>query len=439
MRKLFGTDGIRGIANESLTVVTAYNVGNALSSIKNKPLVVIGKDTRVSGDVLSCGLIAGVLSGGGNAIYLGTLPTPAIAFETKRNNADFGVVISASHNPAEYNGIKLFGGDGYKLPDEIEEEIESKMGLYLVANSVDSGRVVYRQNTTEEYEKYLAGSIKNNLNGLKIVFDGSNGAGFSIGPKVFKELGAIVVAKHCDENAIINDKCGCLFPEVLSNAVKENEADVGFAIDGDGDRLIACDNEGNIVDGDVILYIISTFLKEKNQLKNNIAVGTLHTNMGVEKALLAEGINFLRSDIGDRYVIELMKKKGSVVGGEQSGHIIIGDRSTTGDGILTALVLCDIVKETGKSLKELSKVVKFPQVNVNIKVEDKKLVMQSEELKNIISKIEKEVKKDGRILVRASGTEPKVRVMVEHFNKEEATRIANELSNKVNEISNMEK
>lgn len=439
MRNYFGTDGIRGIVNKELDCTLAFKCGNALTCLKNGLKVVIGKDGRKSCDMLFCAFSAGVMSGGGTVYDLGIIPTAGVAYSTKNLGADFGVVISASHNPKEYNGIKIFGSDGYKLSDEKEIEIESKIGVENFVENDQIGKLIDKKDALIDYKNSIISNAYDTFNGIKIVLDLSNGASSVIAPEIFNELGAqTVVLNNDNKSGNINNNCGCLYPEVIKKAVKEYNADLAVAFDGDSDRLIVCDEKGSLVNGDMIVYILSKYFKEKGLLNKNLAIGTLHTNMGVEKAIKSLGIDFMRSDIGDRYVIELMKKTGAILGGEQSGHIIIGNKSTTGDGILTAVILCCIMKEKKQSLYNLSNVLKFPQENINVLVTDKAKVLQNEQLKELIKKIEKEIDGKGRILVRASGTEPKIRIMAECESETLTKKVAEELANFVNEIANID-
>lgn len=434
MRRFFGTDGIRGVANQDLTSDIAFKCGNALTTLTKYPTVVVGRDTRQSGDMLALSLASGVIAGGGNVLDIGIMPTAAIAYLTKYFGASYGVVISASHNPPEYNGIKVFGADGYKLLEEQEEEIEECFNEGNFIKHPNLGRYKKIEYGADIYVDYLRKTCPEGLNGLKVVLDCSNGASYEVAPQVFKLLGAEVKAYNCENTGVrINVDCGSLHPDTLAKKVVEKGADIGFAFDGDSDRLIAIDELGNKIDGDQLIYMMSCQLKENGKLKGNMAVGTHHTNMGIQKAFENKGIKLLRSDIGDKYVMELMLKKGAVIGGEQSGHIIMSEYATTGDGILSAIQVARLLNG-GKKLSEALDVQLYPQVNINVTVKDKIRVMNNEELAEFIDICRDEIKDKGRILVRASGTEPRIRVMVECEDVDMAQRIANNIVIKVKEI-----
>ncbi|HEY8390059.1 MAG TPA: phosphoglucosamine mutase, partial [Clostridia bacterium] len=383
MSQYFGTDGIRGIANKDLTIELSAKVGNALTLLKENPLVVIGTDTRISKDMLKLAVISGILAGGGNVIDLGILTTPAISYITTLYKADFGVVISASHNPPEYNGIKIFDNKGAKL-GEIERD--------FIEDCINQNKTNYSQNigtanqdllSHERYINFLAESVDTDLKGLKIVLDCSNGASFEVAPKLFEKLGAEVFSYNCNHTGHdINVNCGSLHEEFLSKKTKEIKADIGFAFDGDADRVIASDSDGNIINGDSIIYILAKYLHSIGRLKGNIVVGTHHTNMGMEMYLKQSGIKLIRADIGDHFVACEMEKYDCVLGGEQSGHIILKDHAPTGDGILAALKLVSVLKKTQKSIKELNDFYVYPQVNINIEVSDKHKVLANEYLQS---------------------------------------------------------
>lgn len=428
MATYFGTDGIRGVVNVSLTSELAFKCGNALTQLKKNPKVVICKDTRISGDIILYSMATGIMSGGGNVINCGVLPTAGLAYLTGLYKADYGVVISASHNPYEYNGIKIFSSKGYKLSEDEEEKIEELFSGMNIKSGKNIGTLTYDLNAQKVYSDFLLATCKTDLKGLKIVLDCAYGAAYKVAPQVFKQLNCQVIEKHTDLNeGTINDNCGSLYPEGLCKEVLKNKADAGFAFDGDSDRVIACDENGNIVDGDSIIYVLANQMKKEGRLVKNTAVGTSHTNMGVEKSLNACGIKLLRADIGDKYVRELMEVKGCKLGGEQSGHIIIGDLSTTGDGILTALQVCSVLSGSGMKLSQLNGAEKYPQVNININIKDKFMVMNNEYLQNVIEKCKQTLQKNGRVLVRASGTEPKIRIMTECENIKTAEMIANKI------------
>ena len=439
MAVFFGTDGIRGIVNDSLTFDLAYKCGNAVGSCKTKPTILIGGDTRISGSFLTTAFSGGAMAAGANVIDIGVCPTPGIAYITRTIGADYGTVVSASHNPPEYNGIKIFEGTGVKLGDRKEEALERR---FINQVNVDGKEVgTYRQDfaLTKLYEDYLVSCCETRLDGLTILLDGSNGASHKIGPAVFRSLGAKVIATHCrNDGEHINDKCGSLYPEALSKAVKKYKADMGFAFDGDADRIIACDECGNQIDGDVIIFMLAKYLKGKGQLAKNTVVGTRHTNMGLEKDLNREGITLLRTDIGDKYVIAKIEEEELSLGGEKSGHIIFREYATTGDGVLTGVKIAEMVKTLGKKLSELSKVNLYPQCNIDCRVLDKVRIINSEKLNNEINRQEKILGDGSRIMVRVSGTEAKIRIMVEYNDKELATKSAKEIERVVYEIDKMD-
>ena len=414
----FGTDGLRGIVNEDLSFDLAYKCGNALSTLKRSPTVVIGRDTRVSGEYLTLAVAGGVAAGGGTAIDLGVIPTAGVAYLTKALGADYGVVISASHNPKEYNGVKIFDENGYKLGDKEEERVERCFIRNKINDFPEIGRFRSEPNYFKKYEDFLVSSSSQSLKGLTVVLDGANGAACRIAPAVFRKLGASVVASNCSDDGMkINENCGALYPETLVKRMKRYKADVGFAFDGDADRLMAVSADGQIIDGDMIVYMLAKHFKEKNRLNANTVVGTSHTNMAIEHALNRDGIDFIRTDIGDKYVLAKLVEKGLSLGGEQSGHIILKDLHSTGDGILTAIAVANMMVEKGKPLNELFDIELYPQVNVNVPVSDKLKVINSQLLSHEITRLQGLLGEKGRIMVRASGTEPKVRIMVESENK----------------------
>ena len=422
MRKYFGTDGIRGIAGESLTADLSFKVGKALGKLltekKEHPKVVIGRDTRISCDMIEQALTAGLTSTGVNVMTVGTIPTPAIAYLTKTIETDSGIMISASHNPYQDNGIKIFGPDGFKLTDEQELEIES-----LIDNSEQIknasfekiGKLYGGSELSQKYVQHIKQSISGDLSNIKIALDCANGATTGVAPYIFGDLEADIETIGCQPNGInINDNVGCTKIDTISAFVKENNVDVGFAFDGDGDRVLAVDANGNIVDGDKIMFILAKHLKEQGELKDNMVVSTVMSNIGFYKAIEENGLQSVKTAVGDRYVVEEMRNNNYSLGGEQSGHIILMNYATTGDGILTAVKLANIIKSTGKSLEELaSEVSIYPQKLVNIKVIDKKAAMEDSEILAECEKVEKELEGNGRILLRASGTENLIRVMVE--------------------------
>ena len=445
MRKYFGTDGVRGIANTELNCDLAYKLGRAggyvLTKGKDKVKVVVGKDTRVSGDMLESALIAGLMSVGCDIITVGVIPTPGVAYLTKHYNADCGVVISASHNPVEYNGIKFFNEHGYKLDDSIELEIESyiddieKVEVHPTGDKV--GKKIHEHDAVRDYVDYLKTIVNIDFNGLKVVLDCANGAAYKVAPMVFEELGADVVAiNNTPDGNNINDKCGSTHPEGLQEAVLKNKADLGLAYDGDADRLIAVNEKGQIVDGDHIMILSAIYLKKQNKLAKDTLVVTVMSNIGLVIAAKENNINLATTAVGDRYVLEEMKNSGYNLGGEQSGHMIFLDYNTTGDGTLSSLVLAQIVKEEGKALSELAAVMnQYPQVLVNarIKNENKNRYMEIPEIKDEIERIEKLMDGCGRVLIRPSGTEPLVRVMLEGKDEGQLKELATNLANLIQE------
>ena len=431
MGKYFGTDGVRGEANVELTPELAFKLGRfggyVLSQHETgRPKVFVARDTRISGEMLESALIAGLLSVGIHVYKLGVLATPAVAYLVKTEGASAGVMISASHNPALDNGIKFFGGDGFKLDDDKEAEIEALLDASedtLPRPSAEGlGTVVDYPEGLRKYEAYLV-STGTSLEGMKVILDTANGAASTSARQIFADLGAqLTVIGETPDGLNINFNVGSTHPETLQELVKESQSAVGLAFDGDSDRLIAVDENGEIVDGDKIMYIIGKYLLEKGQLAHNTIVTTVMSNLGFHKALDREGINKVVTAVGDRYVVEEMRKSGYNLGGEQSGHVILMDYNTTGDGQLSAVQLTKIMQETGKSLSQLaSEVTIYPQKLVNIRVENnmKEKAMEVPAIKEIIEKMEEEMAGNGRILVRPSGTEPLLRVMAEAPTTEE--------------------
>ena len=445
MRKYFGTDGVRGVANTELTCDLAYKLGRAggfvLAKGKEKVKVIVGKDTRVSGDMLEAALISGLMSVGCDIITVGVVPTPAVAYLTQKYGADCGVVISASHNPVEYNGIKFFNKDGYKLDDELELNIEQyidyidKVDYHPIGCKV--GKKIHKHDAQRDYIEYLKSIINVDFKGLKVVLDCANGAAYNVAPIVFDELGAsIITINSRPDGNNINDKCGSTHPQSLQKAVLAHKADLGLAYDGDADRLIAVDENGNIVDGDHIMVLSAIHLKNKNKLAQDTLVVTVMSNIGLTIAAKEHGINLATTAVGDRYVLEEMKKYGYNLGGEQSGHMIFLDYNTTGDGVLSSLVLAQIVLEEGQGLSKLASVMtKYPQVLVNarIKNENKNRYMEYPEIKSEIERIEKLLDGSGRVLIRPSGTEPLVRVMLEGKEEGQIRELATNLANLIQE------
>ena len=423
----FGTDGIRGVANIEITCPLAHSVGNALASCKKNCRVLIGMDTRVSGDMLLHAVATGVMQGGGDVLDVGVMPTAGIAYLTQYYKADYGVVISASHNPAEYNGIKVFDSNGYKLGDKRERELEQKMAHPYVVKAIATGKYMFMHDSAADYVKFLVSQIEG-MKGLRVLVDCSNGAAGRVAKSVFEQAGASVVVVNTSAAGIdINENVGALYASNLSQKVKEGGFDVGFAYDGDADRLIAIDEKGNVVDGDHLLYVLACDAKKKGTLDTGTVVGTHHTNMGVQDALEKHGIKLIREDIGDKYVLERMLKDGSPLGAEQSGHIILGKRTTTGDGILASLVVAQIIVDTGKTLSQLDDAKGYAQVNINVPVQDKLRIINSEEVSLEVGKVYEQLAGEGRVLLRASGTEPKIRIMVECKSESKAKTLAKRL------------
>lgn len=433
MGKLFGTDGVRGIANVDLTAELAYKLGRIGAHILTKgrtgSKIIVGMDTRKSKDMLGAALMAGICSVGVDVVNVGVVATPAVSYLTRFHKADAGVVISASHNPVDYNGIKFFNSQGYKLNDNIENEIEDyilndKDVEYRPAGS-NIGEIIIDEDAVEEYTDFLKSIIDVKFDGIKVAVDCANGASYKAAPRILTDLGAEIVVKHnTPDGTNINLNCGSTHPEVVSKMVVEEGCDIGLAFDGDADRLIAVDEKGNVVDGDYILAICSTALKEKGLLKNDTVVGTIMTNMGLDKFCESKGMNVVKTKVGDRYVLEEMVAGGYVLGGEQSGHIIFLDYNTTGDGLLTALQLLSVMKQKGKSLSELASVMKrYPQVLINAKVkkENKHTYLEDDMIREEINKIEEEFHGEGRVVIRPSGTEALVRVMIEGKEQEKIT------------------
>ena len=454
MGRLFGTDGARGVANTEITCELAMQIGRAAAMVltehtNERPKVLIGMDTRASSQMLESAIAAGLCSVGADVNLLGEIPTPAVAYLVRKYKYDAAIMISASHNPCEYNGIKIFQGNGYKLPDAIEEEIESiildKSQIPPVKVGGEVGRIKRSRTAAADYIKYLYGIAKDDLaeyglldfNGLKIAIDCSNGAASVTAPELFMKLcdNCFFMASH-PNGTNINNNCGSTHLEVLQDFVVRNGCDAGLAFDGDADRFLAVDENGDVVDGDKLISIFAKFMKEKGKLKNDTAVVTVMSNMGFFKFCEENGINCEKTKVGDRYVLENMLAGGHSIGGEQSGHLIFLDHATTGDGELSALKLLCIMKETGKKLSELaSQMTVFPQVLVNVRVSDfgKAKFPRDKEIKNAIEAAEKELGADGRVLVRVSGTEPLVRVMLEGKDEEKINVLAQELAEVIKE------
>jgi phosphoglucosamine mutase len=438
MGNLFGTDGVRGVANQELTPELVFKLGRAaayhLAQQSEQATVVIGKDTRVSGDMLEGALIAGICSVGVNVYRLGVLPTPGIAYLTRKLGATAGAVISASHNPVADNGIKFFDNRGYKLPDEIEEQIEKTVQQKAddlprpIGTAV--GKVMEVNDAVEQYVDFAVSTFAGSLKGLKIVLDCANGASSKVTPVVLRRLGAQVISLYNNPDGTnINLNCGSTHPESLQKAVVNYGADLGFAHDGDADRVLAVDEKGNLVDGDQIMVMCALKLKEQARLRNNTVVVTIMSNLGLHQALKKAGITVKQTKVGDRYVFEEMLKSGAVIGGEQSGHIIFLDNNTTGDGLITALQVLQTVVDSGKKLSELAGLMRrMPQTLVNVRVTNKKEAMEKQEFLSAIAEVEKELGEDGRVIVRPSGTEPLIRIMVEGPDQKALQEKANHLA-----------
>ena len=448
MGRLFGTDGARGVAVTELTCETAMNIGRAAAIVltrkaKHKAKIVIGKDTRISSDVLEAALMAGILSVGADAVSLGCVPTPAVAYLVRERNADAGVMISASHNSMEFNGIKLFAGTGYKLSDDIEDEIEAlvldtpeKLTAELTSGA-DVGRIIRDTSAADDYVRHVLSTVDNDLAGLRIAIDCANGSASATAEKLFSGRGAQVYLLSSSPNGInINDKCGSTNMDALMNFVKENRCHVGLAFDGDADRCLAVDENGVIVDGDKLIAIFASDMAERGVLNKNTAVVTVMTNIGFTQFAKERGINIITTKVGDRYILEEMIKDGYSIGGEQSGHIIFSGYATTGDGQLTAVQLLSIMRRKGKKLSELASVMEhFPQVMINVRIDPKwkEAWKNIDEIGDMISLYQKKLASTGRILVRESGTEPLIRVMIEGRRFEQINDMAVRIADKIRE------
>ncbi|MBN2539490.1 MAG: phosphoglucosamine mutase [Deltaproteobacteria bacterium] len=446
MGKLFGTDGIRGVANEyPMTSEIALRIGIATAHLFKRrghhPRIIIGKDTRISGYMIEYALVSGICSMGVDAYLVGPMPTPGVAFLTSNMRADAGIVISASHNPFQDNGIKIFSGDGYKLPDEKELEIEemvlaNKM-KFLHPSPKNLGKAYNLEGARGRYIVFLKNSFpkKYTLEGTRVVLDASNGATYRIAPKPFFEMGAEVHTIFAEPNGEnINEGCGSQYPEKLAEEVIKRGADVGFAFDGDGDRVIAVDEKGGILTGDRILAICAEMMKEEGTLTSNLVIDTVMSNIGFGLALKRLGIEKATAPVGDRYVLEMMKEKGASIGGEDSGHLIFLNHHTTGDGILSALQVLAAMKRAKKPLSELGKIMKvFPQRLINVDVPSKPEISTIPELVNVIEEVEKKLGDRGRVLVRYSGTQNMCRVMVEGPTDEETDKYCNQIVGVVKE------
>ncbi|MEG0512685.1 MAG: phosphoglucosamine mutase [Clostridia bacterium] len=426
MARLFGTDGVRGIANSELTCELAFRLGQAgayvLASDVHRPTILVGRDTRISGEMLESAMVAGICSMGARAVLVEVLPTPAIAYLTRYYEADAGVVISASHNTVEYNGIKFFDKNGYKLPDAMEDRME-EIALSGIPTDLETpvgervGRPVRQRNATRRYVDFVKETTSVRLDGLHVVLDCAQGASFEVAPLVFKELGARVSCYyHEPDGTNINDNCGSTHPRRLCELVRELGADVGFAFDGDADRLMAVDERGQLINGDQVMAMLAIALKDQGRLRSNTVVATVMSNMGLEIAMKKHGIKLEKTKVGDRYVLEKMLSDGFVLGGEQSGHVIMLDYNTTGDGLVTAVQLISAMVKAQQPLSRLAAVMQLmPQSQYAANVDDKKKYDfdQNAKINEMITVLEMKYKDKGRVVVRASGTEPRVRVMIE--------------------------
>ena len=427
----FGTDGVRGrVGRDPMTVDFAIRLASAAARVlvPEGGTVVIGKDTRLSGYMFESALEAGFVAAGADVLLLGPLPTPAIAHLTQAFNADLGVVISASHNPYDDNGIKFLDRSGSKLNDDIEREIESQMeGPPITRESAQLGKAKRIDTARIRYQEFCVSTFPADLDleGVKVVFDGANGAAYKVGPRSLANLGAEVIPIGCSPNGRnINQGCGSPNPELLSLTVPAVKADVGVAVDGDGDRVVMVDELGNVVDGDQLLYILATARQRNGELKGPV-VGTVMSNLGLEHALGAAKIVFRRASVGDRYVLETLRETGGVIGGETSGHMIVLDRTTTGDGLVSALQVLAVMKQSGKKLSELAGgMPKYPQAMINVRMDTKLDPGDSPAIQEAVVKAEDELRDTGRVVLRASGTEPVIRVMVEGQNEDQGNALA---------------
>jgi phosphoglucosamine mutase len=440
--KLFGTDGVRGKANVyPMTAEVALALGQAIATVLRVPggerrRIIIGKDTRLSGYLFEDSLAAGICSMGVDVIQVGPMPTPGMAFLAHDMRCHAGVMISASHNPYHDNGIKFFSSDGFKLPDSVEEKIEALIGsgelAELRAEADDIGRAKRIEDADGRYVFFLKKTFPNehSLDGLRVVLDCANGAAYKVGPTVLQELGAEVFALGVEPNGRnINDGCGALYPERTAAKVREVRADVGFALDGDADRCVVVDDQGEILDGDELVALFARDLHDRGALRGGKVVGTVMSNLGLEKALEKMGIGLLRTQVGDRYVVEQMRAGGYNLGGEQSGHIVMLDHNTTGDGLITALQTLAIMRRRGGRLSELlERFERFPQVLVNVAVTEKKPIEKLPSVQEAVRRVEEEFDGRGRVLIRYSGTEPKARVMVEGDDEKRVHEVAEELA-----------
>lgn len=440
MTRLFGTDGVRGLANKVLTAPLALDLSVAAARVlrpqdaTERPFAVVGRDPRASGEFLEAAVCAGLASSGVDVLRVGVLPTPAVAFLTAELDATFGVMLSASHNPMPDNGIKFFAAGGSKLPDAVEDEIEGLLGLPFEAPvGADVGRITDAVDAAQRYLDHLALAVPNKLKGVKLVVDGANGAASVVGPAAYRLAGAEVIEIHTNPDGLnINLDCGSTHMGDLVSAVLEHGADLGLAHDGDADRCLAVDANGELIDGDQILAILAMAMLERGHLADNTVVATVMSNLGFIQAMEANGISVIQAAVGDRYVLEAMGEGGFNLGGEQSGHVILSEFATTGDGVLTGLMLAAQIASSGKSIAELAAIMtKLPQVLINVSGVDRGAVESNEELQAAVTAAELQLGSRGRVLLRPSGTEPLVRVMVEAPTEAEANEVATQLADAV--------
>lgn len=447
MARMFGTDGVRGVAGSELTIELATKLGQAGAYVLTKEqehqaTIIVGCDTRISGGMLASALMAGICSVGANAIFVGVMPTPAIAYLTRKHKVDAGVVISASHNPMEFNGIKFFNGEGYKLSDALEDEIEDlickEMKDVVLPIGSGVGKIDYRFDLRDEYVKFMEKCVPVDLTGMKIVVDCAEGASYYTSVKTLGDLGAELVAIHTEPDGTnINANCGSTHMDELKARVVYEKADIGIAFDGDADRMLAVDEKGELVDGDQIMAICGAYMKDRGTLKKDTIVVTVMTNLGFSLMGEREKIQVEKTKVGDRYVLEHMLANGYNLGGEQSGHVIFLDENTTGDGLLSALHLLEVLVKTGKPLSELASVMEvLPQALVNARVPNhkKESFMEYQEIADAIAAVEKKFNGEGRVLIRPSGTEPLVRVMIEGKDQQVIEEEANNLAELITKI-----
>ncbi len=433
MTKYFGTDGIRGVVNQDLTFTLAFQCGNALARQKENCKAIIGRDTRKSGDFLTLAFCTGFVSGGGNIVDVGICPTAGISYLTQYENMDYGIMISASHNPPNHNGIKIFQKNGYKIEEKFEDILETNFSKTQIEENHKLGKFIQNHSKTQKYIDFLMKKAEFSLKNKKILVDCSCGATFKIAPSIFKNLGGEVIETNCQDDGMkINQKCGSLFPENLQKEVQKHQADFGFAFDGDGDRILACDKKGTLLDGDLICYILAIHLKNKEKLAKNTLVCTEYTNTGIENSLAKQNISMIRTDVGDKYIMQKMKENDFCLGGEKAGHIILSDHLGTGDGILSAIFLLSALKEN--SLEEyLQDLTLFPQFSKSISVKNKNII-NLPTFYSCLEKNKKEIQQKGRISIRASGTEQKIRIMVESQSEKLAKKTLNILSKQIEKL-----